>query len=58
MSRLTRFMDDDGDCCCRIEFNTKSDWDMRELTSVLETPEAIVESYDEDRVTVIIRSGL
>jgi hypothetical protein len=57
MSKLTGFVDEDI-FCHRIEFNTKSDWDMRELMNLLESPEAMVESYDEDRVTVIIRSGL
>ncbi len=58
MSKLTRFVDEDGTFCRRIEFNTKSDWDMRDLISLQERPDAIVESYDEDRVTVIIESGL
>lgn len=57
MSKHTGFMDE-GTFGHRFEFNTKSDWDMRELMRLLESPEAIVESYDEDRVTVIIRSGL
>jgi hypothetical protein len=57
MSKHTGFMDE-GTFGHRFEFNTKSDWDMRELMRLLESPEAIVESYDEDRVTVIMRSGL
>jgi hypothetical protein len=58
MSKLTGFVDDDGTFCCRIQFNTKSDSDMREVMSLKESPEAIVETYGEDCVTVIIRSLL
>lgn len=58
MSKLTGFVDDDGTFCCRIQYNTKSAWDMRELMNLEESSKATVESYDEDRVTVIIRSGL
>ncbi len=52
VSRINGYVDEDGIFCQRITFNTKSDWDMREMLRFGEDPEVTVESYDEDSVTL------
>ncbi len=52
MSRITGYVNEDGIFCQHIEFNTKSDWDMREMLHMIEDPEVTIESYSEDSVKV------
>ncbi len=58
MSRITGYVNEDGIFCQRIEFNTKSDWDMQEMLHMIEDPEVTIESYGEESVKVTRRYPL
>jgi hypothetical protein len=58
MGKRTGFEDDDGAFYERREYDTKSTWQMMQLESILEDPDATVVHRDNDRVVVDIRLPL
>jgi len=59
MSRINGYVNEDGDFRHRIEFNTKSTWEMIQLNEICRDPntDATHESYDNERVVVTVRPG-
>jgi hypothetical protein len=58
MSRITGYVDGDGEFRQRIEFKMKNDWDLRELNGYLEDPSAgvIKERFDDEKAVITVRA--